>query len=558
MPKELLSRVKESAFSIGPVFLVILALNFSGFFMMDSNISASNVSTYISVFTSGFYSDYYVSYLFGPVLLCFLLAFLPLVLGLSLFGMGADQAMNKMGALVGASLTKKKSVWLLAIVSFLLGTLVTLAEPDLSVFSTQLFGESGKWIMMVVVSLGLGLLLALALVRILLGVDYRMLVFLIFMIVFGLGTLASDDSVFPVVADGVGTTTGAVSAPFILALGIGVAQAKGGKNAEDDSFGVSGMASLGPFISIMIMAEVMPDFTYSIDAGNAINSYSQLPGLYSSYALSELLDVTLSMAPLVLFFIIYKFIFLKDLSNKEMLKIALGLAYTFVGLYVFLLAADTGLIPVGRKMGLAFGSPNFQENFWAVALVCLGIGLLLILAEPAVHVLGKQVEEVSRGSIRSRELMVALCVAMALAVLFGILRVKYRIPIMDIMVPIILLVGAMSLFVPEIYTALAFDSAGIASGTMTSCFLLPMCLGMAVAVFGADDTTDIVKYGSGILGLVSTTPLLAIEALGVYGRIKSIIAIRITRSRIREPDDEQVVHLVNGEPFAKEVTGDVR
>ncbi len=228
----------------------------------------------------------------------------------------------------------------------------------------------------------------------------------------------------------------------------------------------------------------------------------------------------------------------------------MGLVYTFLGLYVFLLGANTGFIPVARKMGLAFSTPAYAERFWLVMLVCLFMGLLIILAEPAVHVLGKQVEEVSRGTITSRELMVALCLALGAACVLGVAKIQYQIDFMAIVVPILIVVFFLACFVPELYTALAFDSSSIASGTMTSCFLLPMCIGLATGKFGADNPAAIVAYGTGILGLVSVTPLLAIILLGVYGRIKSMIAIRITRSRIREPEDSQVIHLPNADPLS--------
>lgn len=568
MNREIASRLKESALSIGPFFILILVMHFTGFFMVGS-ITESNADSFATIFTQGYYSNYYSQYAFTPSLLCFIIALPLMIVGMSFFGMGADQAMGKMGAAVGASLTKRRSIGMLVVCSLLLGTLITFAEPDLTIFSTQLMGESNKYTLIIIISVGVGILLAIAFVRVIYQWDFRVVLMFLFAIVFALGCLINRESFFPIIFDSSGVTVGSVSVPFILAMGISVAQIRGSKNAEDDSFGISGLASLGPLITVMIWAKVMEgqvgDDFGSIFSGLVSDAtasgrfgpetYSALGSLYGSEALSSLQDVAIGMAPLTIMFFIYDFCFL-HLDWKTRGKICVGLVETFLGLFVFMLGVNTGFMSIARQMGHAFGSGGFRDNFYAVILACILMGMLIILAEPSIHVLGKQVEEVSQGSIRSSELYVGLCIGVAMALVFSVLRVQYEISFMLFGVPLLIASLALALFSPKIFVALAFDSAGIASSTMASAFLMPMVLSMAAAKFGTGSSEaieNIISYGSGVLGMVYLCPLFSIQVLGAYGQVKQMTSMAINRKRVMEPDDSQVIHIPNGESMSQEV-----
>ncbi len=557
MPKELLGRIKESVTSIGPFFILILVLHFSGIFMVGAN----NVA---NVFQPNFYGTHYVQLesLFNPSLVVFLIAFPLMVVGMSLFGMGADQAMEKMGSAVGASLTKKRSIVLLAIVSVLIGTLVTFAEPDLTIFSAQLLGEDNKYVLIIIISIGVGLLLAVAFVRVLLQWDYRIILMFLFAVVFGLGCLINRDSFFPIVLDSSGVTIGSVTVPFVLAMGISVAQIRGSKNAEDDSFGLTGLAGLGPLVTCMIWAKVMDEKIVSNDGfGQAFKAlvsstdayafgpsqWGDMLPIYRSEAAGSALDTVLGMAPLIVMFALYDFCFL-HLDWKKRLKIAIGLAVTYVGLFTFMLGVNTGFMSTARQLGRLLGSQEFRSHFYVVALLALLIGTLIILAEPSVHILGKQVEEVSQGSIRVKDLYLTLCIGVGSSVLVSVLRVQYDIPIMYFAVPLMFLSMILALVSPKIFTGLAFDSAGIASSTMASAFLMPMVVAMATAKYGAADAASVISYGTGVVGMVYLCPLISIQSLGLIGRFKSIVAIRINRRRIVEADDSQIIHIPGGEP----------
>ena len=561
MFKVVYERIKESFLSIGPFFLVILILHFSGLLMIGSTVNVNgNIFSEASIFQGNFYSDYYGKYVFSPALICFLIAFPLMVLGMSFYGIGADNAVDKMGAAVGSSLTKKKSIILLFIVSALLGGLCTFAEPDLTVFSTQLMGEGGKYVIISIVSLGVGLLLGLAFIRIIFQWSYKIILYIIFLIAFGLGILINRESFFPIVFDGMGVTIGSITVPFVLSMGIAVAQLRGGKNAEDDSFGLNGLASLGPIITIFLWAKITTTIGFDAESlfGSVVSgssggigpmNYASLGSHYLDAFISSITDVGIAILPLIVFFLTYNFIFLK-LSLKELEKIFIGLVETFLGLTVFMVGINSGFMIVARQLGVAFSSTGFQDHFYVVILLCILIGTLIILAEPAVHVLCKQVEEVSRGSIGIKELYGALCVAVCAALLFGILKVQFRIDITVIIIPLLLLFFILTLFVPNIYTGLALDSAGIASSTMASAFLLPMEIAMFVAKYPTASAEETVRYGTGMVGLVYICPLLAIEILGVYGKVKSNIVFRINQARIIEADDKQVIHLENNEPLS--------
>lgn len=554
MAKELWGRIKEGIFSVGPIFLVLFAIHFSGLFMFDSvpyssvNAYGNPIEEFNNVFTPGFYAEDYVKGLFGPFTLTLILSFVPLVLGASFFGMGADQAMTKIGTEIGENITKKRSLVLLGVVSLLMGTLVTLAEPDLSVFSTQLMGASFKWVMVAIVSIGVGLLLALALVRILKQWSYKRVILSLEFIVFGLALLMDKDKFLPVVFDGAGTTTGNVSAPFIVAFGIAVAQVKGGKDAENDSFGVSGLASLGPLITVPIMTFFADNIQFEVDIPNAYESlsmgYQQIGPVFGNNLLDAMLDTLLSLAPVSIFFIIYDLFFL-HLGKKDLLSIAIGFFYTFVGLSLFLMGVNSGFIPLAWKMGLSFASPLYDgANFFVVLLIMGVIGLFIILAEPSVHVLAKQIEDVSRGSVRSKNLFAALCAALMIVCILAVSRVKYidEIDYTWIIVILLLVSFSISFFVPDLYFALSFDSSGVASGTMSSAFLLPLCTGMAYNLYAGGEA-KLVKSGFGVIGLVAMCSLVSIQLLGLYGQINLYLKTKKSYAAVFTSDDSQVIHI---------------
>lgn len=546
MAKELWGRIKEGIFSIGPIYIVLFLLNFTGLFLFDL-MPNQGTNEYANIFTQNFYAENYAKGIFGPFTVCLLISFIPLVLGSSLFGMGADQAMTNIGTAIGENITKKRSLVMLGVVALLMGTLVTLAEPDLSVFSTQLLGANNKWVMIIVVSLGVGILLALALIRILKQWNYKFVILGLEFIVFALALLIDKDKFMAIIFDGAGTTTGSVSAPFIVAFGIAVAQVKGSKNAENDSFGVSGLASLGPLITVPIMCMISDNIEFDSSLSSSytdlINKgYSAIGGVFGMNMLDSMKDTLLSLIPVLAFFIVYDLLFL-HMKKNELIQIFIGFAYTFMGLTLFLTGVNSSFIPLATKMGLAFAGYD-DSQFYVVLLIMAMIGMVIILAEPSVHVLAKQVEDVSRGSIRSKDLFLAMCAALVVVCVLSVARVKYidEIDYTTIIVVLLVISFAISFFVPDLFFALSFDSAGVASGTMSSAFLLPLCAGMAYNLYPGDDD-KLLKAGFGVIGLVAMISLVSIQLLGLYGNIKTYVRVRRSYKAIFAADDSQVVHL---------------
>jgi hypothetical protein len=533
MGKELIGRLKEASISILPIVVLIIILNFSSKDIAFDGSSATNGM--------------------GPIFASFLISIIPLIVGMALFNMGAEKSMGQIGEIVGTTLTKRKSLILLAIVALLMGTLTTMAEPDLTVLSLRLLPEGSNWIFIVVVSLGVGILLMVAVFRVIFQKSLKIWLIIAYGLVFALGCLA-DKNFFTIVFDSGGVTTGPVSVPFIIALGVGVATVRGGKNPEDDAFGYSGLCSLGPLISVMILCAFLSNNAgisniegnienQVSDMFSTLSSYGEIGSLYLNNFLSALREVSLSMSPIVVFFVFYNF-FLK-IKGPKLWSIIIGLFYTFIGLVFFLMGANSGFITVASSLGKSFGHLSIYL-FLGIGFV---IGCLIILAEPAVHVLAEQVSEVSRGVIKKSTIYIALCLATGLAVLLNIIRVRFSIPLVYFIVVVYIITFVMCFFVPDIYVAIAFDSSGVATGTLSSCFLLPMFIGYTNTLYEQGVYGDItlgaamLENGFGIIGMVSTMPLIAIELVGLIGVIKTKTAYKKALESVREPDDSQIIHL---------------
>lgn len=531
MGKEFVAKLKEAVISIFPIIILLVILNFAApSFSLDPQYNNA-----------------------GPVFTNFMISVIPLVIGLALFNMGAEKAMGKIGELAGSSLTKKKSLILLVVIAVLLGTLITIAEPDLSVFSLRLFPSGPHYLLVVIAALGVGVMLAVAIIRVIMQKSIKVWLVIAYGLVFLLGCLA-DESFYSIVFDAGGATTSAVSSPFIISFGIGVAAVRGGKNSEDDSFGYAGLCSLGPLITVMIMAIFLGNNKEFI-LGNVNNQvieienelqqvtlFSDIPNFYYAKFIDSIKEVSISLAPIVAFFIIYCFIF--KIQKRDLYSIIIGLIFTFIGLVIFLMGANAGFIPVAVILGQSFINIDLSL-FLIFGFV---IGNLIILAEPAVHVLADQVAEVTRGSIRKSTVFLALCIGTGISVFLNIIRIYFDIPILMIIGPIYIVSFILCFLVPDLYVAIAFDSTGVATGTLSSCFLLPLFIGFTNAYYGKTLTGDalaakVLENGFGIIGMISTMPIISIELIGLIAKIKNKQAYKKALLRVKEFDDSQVIHL---------------
>lgn len=466
----------------------------------------------------------------------FAVSALMLVAGIGLFNLGADIAMSPMGKHIGEALTKSRSIGVLLLVCFLLGLLITVAEPDLSVLAGQVAAVIDPMLLIVTVGAGVGLFLVIAIARIVTKTDLTALLLFFYMLLFAFSSLLitqGAQSFLPLSFDSGGVTTGPITVPFIMALGLGIAQTLGGRDAGENSFGLIALCSVGPVLAVLILSissgggEInwpLPD--YSIESGFGSAFWELLA--------ETALDVAKSLLLMAVFFLILQFIVL-HLPVRKLLQLAMGLVFAFVGLVIFLVAVSVGFMPIGYNFGRSITEYN-DKIMLAFAFI---IGMVVVLAEPAVHVLTAQVEEVTGGTVTKRQMTVALSVGVGISIGLSILRLICGFSLLYYLIPGYLLSLGLSFFVPKIYTAIAFDSGGVASGPLTSSFILPMAIGACVSLRGEAAVLD---FAFGVVSLVAMTPLITIQSLGFKAIVSHKAKAEAKMRKILASDDAQIIY----------------
>ncbi len=468
-------------------------------------------------------------------LVVFFIATLMLVFGIGLFNMGADLAMTPMGQYIGEGLTKSRRITILLGVSLLMGVLITVAEPDLSVLAEQVSAVMNGNVLIYTVGAGVGLLLVLGVYRILFHLDLPAILMFLYMTLFCVTAILIESgrgSLMSLSFDSGGVTTGPITVPFLMALGVGIAMTIGGRNASENSFGLIALCSVGPILAVLFLSLFssgsldykVPD--YSMDA--ILND-----GIGEVF-LGQAEDVGRSLLLVLGVFFILQFIVLK-LPRTKLMQVLIGAAYTFVGLVIFLSAVEMAFMPIGYKIGLELAA----ETPWLIIIFAFIIGNVVVLAEPAVHVLNNQVEEITNGEVSKRQMMLALSLGVGVSIGLSVLRVYLGFSILYYLVPGYLISLGLSFFVPKLYTAIAFDSGGVASGPLTSSFILPMVIGTCVSMQGESSVLD---FAFGVVAMVAMTPLITIQSLG----FKSVLSVRRRKSaamrRILESADDQIIY----------------
>ena len=480
--QELLEKLKEAAASVLPISLIVLAICF----------------VLVPVDTG--------------LMLSFVLATALLILGMGLFTLGAEMSMSKIGNYIGAKLTKSRNMSLLLAVRFLLGVAITVAEPDLQVLAANV-PEIDKTVLILTVSVGVGIFLMLCMVRILFGISLRLLLIVFYALVF-LAAFLSDQGILAVAFDSGGVTTGPMTVPFIMALGVGVASIRSDENAKADSFGLVGLCSIGPIASVLLLGAIyktQPAQTQS-EAAAAITNTVALGGDYLHAFPEYMKEVTLALLPIVVFFLVFQFVSLR-LRKLPFLRVMVGILYTYAGLVLFLTGVNVGFSPVGYALGAAL-TEGWKS--WLLIPLAMLMGWFIINAEPAVHILNKQVEDLSAGAISARAMGVSLSIAVSAAGGLAMLRVITGVSIMVFLVPGYFLALALSFFVPRTFTAIAFDSGGVASGPLTATFMLPFAMGACEALGG-----NVMTDAFGLVALVAMMPLITVQVMGAIYVVKS-------------------------------------
>ena len=446
------------------------------------------------------------------LMLSFLLGSGLLILGMGLFTLGAELSMSRIGNLIGAKMTKARKLWFILAVSFLLGVAITMAEPDLQVLATNV-PAIDKTVLIVTVSVGVGLFLMLCMVRILFSVSLRLLLIVFYALLF-LGAVLSDAGFLSVAFDSGGVTTGAMTVPFIMALGVGVASIRSDENAKADSFGLVALCSIGPVMAVMLLGAIYPTDTQA-DVGMVIGGFEttvELGGAYLRSLPTYMLEVAMALLPIFVFFLLFQ-VFSLRLRRLPLTKIVMGVGYTFLGLVLFLTGVNVGFSPLGYVLGKELVTSGLSALLIPLAML---MGWFIIDAEPAVHILNKQVEELTSGAISAKAMGLSLSVAVALANGLAMVRVLTGLPILYFLLPGYAVALGLSFFVPRTFTAIAFDSGGVASGPLTATFMLPLAIGACTALGG-----NVMTDAFGLVALVAMMPLITVQVMGGIYVLKS-------------------------------------
>lgn len=445
------------------------------------------------------------------ILLCFLLGAVMIMVGMMFFTLGAEMSMSSMGEKVGVKITQSRKLFIIIGLSFLLGFIITISEPDLQVLASQVPSVPNLTLILAV-AIGVGIFLVIALLRMLFKIPLSELLVFFYFIAFVLVFFVPEN--FRAVAfDSGGVTTGPMTVPFIMALGVGISAIRSDHHASNDSFGLVALCSIGPILAVLILGMIYSptESTYQI---------AEIPEIIDSVELWKVFwigfptyfkEIAVSLLPILIFFGLFQVFSLK-LSEKQLARILIGLLYTYIGLVLFLTGANVGFMPAGNYLGQVLAKSKFS---WIIIPIGAVIGFFIVKAEPAVYVLNHQVEEITDGAISANAMGVSLSIGVSVSVALAMIRVLTGIPIIWFLIPGYAIAIISSFFVPKIFTAIAFDSGGVASGPMTATFLLPFAQGACLAVGG-----DIVADAFGVVAMVAMTPLITIQVLGAVSQWK--------------------------------------
>lgn len=460
-----------------------------------------------------------------------------LVLGIGLFNLGADLAMTPMGTHVGAGLSRQKKLFLLLVVCFVLGMLITIAEPDLQVLANQVDSVMNGQVLIYAVGAGVGAFLMVAVLRIVFRKQLSLILMLFYMFLFALALMLvvnGNEALMPLAFDSGGVTTGPITVPFIMALGVGISSVLGDRHSQENSFGLVALCSIGPILAVLMLGIFSTnELSYAVEGYEVSN---EILKTYLEAFGHTAKEVAVALGMIVVFFLICQVVFLK-LPKKRLTKIAVGVGFTYVGLVIFLSGVNVGFMPIGYKLGYELA----KVNQWVLVALGLLMGILVVLAEPAIHVLNQQVEEVTGGCISKKSMMIGLCVGVGSAIALAMIRIIFDFSVAYYLVPGYFISLALSLFVPPVYTAIAFDSGGTASGPMTSGFILPFATGVCVCLQGE---AAVLRDAFGVVALVAMAPLITIQLLGFRSIVSEKVAEHRAMKRILDADDQQIINFM--------------
>lgn len=478
--KILKSRVNESITAVFPIFILVIIISF---------LIAVPIKTIIA-------------FVIGTVLL---------VVGLTLFQIGANASMISIAEGIGVYIVKKRKLGILIFVAFIVGFLITVSEPALWVLADQFKAVVSAPILILSVALGVGVFVTVALLRIVFQISLKYLVLISYSVVFIAAYIVSrvNPGFIPIAFDSGGVTTGPMAVPFIMSLGYGLSHSRGDKGSEVDTFGLIGIASIGPILAVLMLGLLNQPDVPVLDTTSSL----------LDYFIMNVYQMAIAILPFILFFFFFQLVSFK-LKKERVKKIMIAFLYTYIGLVLFLTGANGGLVNLAYFIGEYFAKVEFH---WILVPLGMLFGFLVISAEPSVIVLNKQVHEVSAGTIPKKLLMMSLSIGVSIAIGMSLFRVITGISIWYFILPGYIIAIILMFYTPPIFTGIAFDSGGAVSGAMTSAFLVPFALGAANS-FGSNILTD----AFGLVSLVAMTPLITIQILGFIYHQKSTKSVQVS------------------------------
>ena len=498
-------KLEESFKSVFPIAAIVLLLSM----------------TIIEDFSAG----YMVLFLIGAFFL---------VIGMSLFTMGAEMSMQPLGTQIGVSMAKSGKLWLIAFISFIIGIAITVSEPDLQILASQIYSDSAQRLTLILtVSVGVGVFLAIAVLRIIFGINLNVIlaVFYVTALIISFFLPAGFQ---PISFDSGGVTTGPMTVPFIMSLGAGVSSARRNKDGGADSFGLTALCSIGPIIAVLVLgiltdtADIkypLGDFLKQLSSSEITSTRTGIV-MYLHGIVEYFKEVALALLPIIIFTVLFQ-ILTRAFSKRQMIRIGIGIVYTFVGLAVFLAGANVGFVPTGFTIGAELATIAFDGsaiNFWGamlLVLVAMILGFFIVKVEPAVYVLNHLVEEMSAGAISAKITGMGLSIGVSSALGLAAIRILTGINIMWILIPGYVVALVLCFFVPKMFVGIAYDSGGVASGTMMSAFVLPLCIGACSVLNAENAATAIMTDAFGCVAFVAMAPIITIQIIGLVYSIRS-------------------------------------
>ncbi len=458
----------------------------------------------------------FISILVVPVelgtMVMFLVGAIMLIIGMGFFQLGAEMSMTPIGEGIGVQISKSKKVWTMLIIGFVMGVIITVSEPDLQVLAQQVPSVPNMTLILTV-AVGVGIFLALAIIRIKYQIDLSKLLIVLYIILIGASFFVPREFL-AVAFDSGGVTTGPMTVPFIMALGVGLASVRTDKNSASDSFGLVALSSVGPILAVLVLGCFFKptEAVYSLSDVATVTTTRDVAEVFAVQTPHYAAEVAVSLFPVVAVFFIFQLI-TRRYHKRQIKRIIVGMIYTYVGLILFLCGVNVGFAPVGASLGNALASLPYN---WILIPIGMIIGYYIVKAEPAIQVLNHQVENVTNGSISVKAMNRSMSIGVAVSIGLAMLKVLWSIPIQWIIIPGYIIALALSLVVPKMFVGIAFDSGGVASGPMTSTFLLPLSIGVCQALGG-----DLMTDAFGVVALVALTPLIAIQIMGLVYKLKS-------------------------------------